>query len=343
MPGTGRPRMRGAFLILTGALLLAGPVRAGPNHAALAREGALTWYVASMAADTAEHTAAAFRAASGITVDVIRMSGQTLFQRLTQDLRAGAPICDVFSSTDIAHYDWLKRRNLLAHYVPADAARVRAPFRDADPDGFFHVTTADLLVLLYNRDQVPVDQAPQAWTDLLDARWKGRLGLSHPGFSGAMGVWALAMTERHGDAFLEGLARNQPQVGRSLNDTVTMITAGERAVAPGILPTALRARARGNPIEIAYPKDGALLLLFVSGIMADSRHPASARLFMDWLLGPEQSAIEAADFYQPLRPEIAQPAGVPALADIAVMTPRLRAGETAIPELVERWRDLFGN
>lgn len=329
--------VRRCLSLLIGALLLAGPARAGSDDAAL------TWYVASMAADTAEHTAAAFRAASGITVDVIRMSGQTLFQRLIQDLRAGAPICDVFSSTDIAHYDWLKRRNLLARYVPADAARVRAPFRDADPDGFFHVTTADLLVLLYNRDQVPADQAPQAWTDLLDARWQGRLGLSHPGFSGAMGIWALAMTERHGDALLEGLARNHPQVGRSLNDMVTMIAAGERAVAPGILPTALRARARGNPVGIAYPKDGALLLLFVSGIMAGSRHPANARLFMDWLLGPEQSAIEAADFYQPLRPEIAPPAGVPALTDIAVMMPRLHAGETAIPDLVKRWRDLFGN
>ncbi len=311
---------------------------------AAAADETITWYVASMASDTAERTSAAFSAARpGVTVNIVRTSGQVAFQRLTQDLRAGAALCDVFSSTDIGHYLALKEQHRLLQFVPDNAARVQPAFRGLDPDGFFHVTTADLVVMLHNRDAVPDDQVPQRWSDLLAPRWHGKIGLAHPAYSGAMGAWAVAMTQLYGAGFLDKLAANAPQVGRSLNDTTTMITAGERLVGPGIQPTALRARARGNPIELSYPQDGALLLLFVSGIMANSRHPAAAKLFMEWLLGIEQSTLLARDFYEPLRPEVAPPAGVKPIDAIKTIAPDADALRRGIPKIIEAWRDAFGN
>ena len=73
--------------------------------AAARKEGSVTWYIAQVDTETAEAMGRAFTTKyPGVTVAVIRTTGQVAYERLLQELKNNAPQCDVFSGTDIAQY-----------------------------------------------------------------------------------------------------------------------------------------------------------------------------------------------------------------------------------------------
>jgi iron(III) transport system substrate-binding protein len=69
------------------------------------KEGELTWYTAHSDDVTAQALGRAFEALfPGIKVNVVRTTAQVAFQRVSQEIKAGAMQVDVFSSTDMGHY-----------------------------------------------------------------------------------------------------------------------------------------------------------------------------------------------------------------------------------------------
>ena len=63
----------------------------------------------------------------GISVTVIRTTGQVAYQRVLAELKNNSPQCDVFCSTDISHYPALKARGALAKYNPRNAGALAVP------------------------------------------------------------------------------------------------------------------------------------------------------------------------------------------------------------------------
>jgi iron(III) transport system substrate-binding protein len=282
-----------------------------PLEAAARKEGSLTWYVAQQDTVSAEKFGRAFTAAyPGITVEVIRTTGQVAFQRLMLDIKNHTPHCDVFSATDISHMPILKERHELTEYTPANSAALRPQFAAQSDPGWYYVTNAGRWVLIRNSDKVPADAAPKAWTDLLDPRWK--------------------------------LAKNDPRVGRSTQDTVTLLSGGECQVGPTWAPGAYRDVDKGNPIGITQPRDGVVVMVFPSAIPAGAPHPNAARLFMEWMLSQEYSRTIAGDGSEPIRADVAPRPDEPPLESqtvIALSAEEIRKG---VPEVIEQWRDTFG-
>ena len=197
-------------------------------------------------------------------------------------------------------------------------------------------------MLIRNRDKVIADAAPKAWTDLLDPRWKGQLSVAHPAFSGGAGVWSLAMRKLYGWQFFEALAKNNPRVGRSTQDTVTLLSGGECLVGPTWAPGAYRDVDKGNPIAITQPSDGVVVMVFPSAIPAGAPHPNAAKLFMEWLLGRSCSKLTAADGSEPIRTDVAPRPDEPPLDTQKVIALTVEEIRTGVPEVIEQWRDTFG-
>jgi iron(III) transport system substrate-binding protein len=87
------------------------------------KEAAVTWYIAQLDAEQAETFAREFtKDYPGITVSVIRTTGQVAFQRLMMDIKNHTPQCDVFSATDISHMPILKEKGELTPFTPENAA-----------------------------------------------------------------------------------------------------------------------------------------------------------------------------------------------------------------------------
>ncbi|MGE0723105.1 MAG: ABC transporter substrate-binding protein [Alphaproteobacteria bacterium] len=274
-------------------------------HEAAKKDGELTWYIAHYTTQQAEESGRAFeKKYPGVKVNVVRTTAQVAYQRLNQDMSAGVAKCDVFSSTDIGHYLELKKKGLLMAYKPENAAKVSEPFRNFDPDGLYYPTAAGLIVIGYRTDKVKPEEMPKNWTDLNDPKWRNKVATGHPAFSGYVGTWVVTMDKLYGWKFFEAMEKNRPQIGRSINDTVTMLNAGERLVAFGPSATTLESRDRGNPVGIIYPTDGALLMISPSAIMKNTTKPAAAKLFMEFLLDVVHQQVAVMNRSECLRPEV---------------------------------------
>jgi len=82
--------------------------------------------------------------------------------------------------------------------------------------------------------------------------------------------------------------RKKPQVGRSIDDAVTVLNSGERMVALGAASTALRSAAKGQPIAVIYPttrRRRCRALRRHQGL----EEPNAGKLFLDFMLSAEYS------------------------------------------------------
>ncbi|MBI3515894.1 MAG: extracellular solute-binding protein [Proteobacteria bacterium] len=333
-------------LALAIALLLCatGSARAGLDELAAAarREGTVTWYTGHTDAENASAVGRAFTEKyPEVKISVVRSTSEVAYQRLTQDLKLSMAQCDVFSSTDLAHYALLKADGKLARYVPENAAKLRPEYRDIG-DGISYPTMAGLMLLIHNTRKVAAADAPKRWTDLLDPRWKDQLSVGHPGFSGYVATWVVTMRKLYGWEYFEKFARNRPQIGRSGNDPITVLNSGERSAAVGPLGTTLKSADRGNPLAIIYPTDGSLLMISPTAILANAPHPNAARLFLEFLLDVEHARIAVRDRWESLRPEVDPAPGSVPFSSLKLIVPTVEDNVKGVPEVVERWRDLFG-
>jgi len=310
-------------------------------EAAARKEGAVTWYTAHTDVESAEAAGRGFTAKyPEIKVTVIRTTAQVAYQRLLQDLKNNVANCDVFSSTDLGHDEALSRQGKFAKYTPLGADRMLPDFQNFDPKGFYYPTTAELCVLLHNTAKVKPAEAPTQWQDLVDPKWKNQVTVGHPGFSGTVGTWVVTMRDLYGWSFFERLERNKPLIGRSVNDAVTTLNSAERLVAMGSAGLATVTAARGNPIGVTNPSDGAVLVVSPSAVMINAPHPNAARLFMDYLVGPDHAAVMAAAARVTV---CATPVGGALPAGAKILRPTVAQIVKGIPEVIEQWRDLFGN
>src|SRR5258707_12668104 len=110
------------------------------------------------------------------------------------------------------------------------------------------------------------------------------------------------MKNLYGWDYFENLEKNKPQIGRSINDTVTALNAGERQVAAGADGSTLYSAARGNPLAGSYPSDGSVLIIAPSAIIKGTKHPNAAKLFMEYLDSVDPAKINPNPFPIPLAP-----------------------------------------
>src|ERR1700730_10435003 len=144
------------FIIGGSALLALGPERKARAQAAAAMTphekelydaakkegGELTWYTAHSDDITAQELGRSFASIyPGLKVNVLRTTAQVAYQRITQELKASAVQCDVFSSTDIGHSVELKAKGAFEKYIPEKSSKVLDIYKDYDPDGYYYVTS----------------------------------------------------------------------------------------------------------------------------------------------------------------------------------------------------------
>ncbi len=273
----------------------------------------------------------------------VRTTAQVAYQRLSQDMKGGLAIASVISSTDTSHHGKMKKDGWLQPYRPKNLGEqigAFKPFNDADDQ--FVATAAGLVLINYNSSLVADKDAPKKWTDLLDSRWKGKVSIGHPSFSGYVGTWVVQMRKMYGWDYFKKLELNKPRIGRSINDTVTMLNAKESIVAAGPSATTLESRAKGNPLAVVYPEDGAVLMVSASGIVKNAPAPNAARLFIEYLLSREASQIMVQQHQDPVNKNVKPMAGAKSIAEIKTIRPTAAEIEKGIPEVKELFRETFG-
>jgi iron(III) transport system substrate-binding protein len=313
-------------------------------HEAAKKEKEFTWYTAHYNSESAAALCQGFeKKYPGVKCNYIRTTAQVAYQRLAQDQKAGIAQATVISSTDQSHYTKMKQDGWLQPYKPKNLPELVDAFRSFnDPDDLFIATAAGLVLITYNTSVVSASEAPRKWTDLADPKWKNKVSIGHPGFSGYVGTWVVQMKKLYGWDYFKKLELNKPRIGRSINDTVTMLNAKESIVAAGPSATTLESKAKGNPLAVVYPEDGAVLMVSASGILKNAPAPNAGKLFMEYLLSREGNEVMVQQHQDPVNKHVKPMAGARSIADIKTIRPTPVEIEKGIPEVKELFRETFG-
>lgn len=150
-----------------------------------------------------------------------------------------------------------------------------------------HIFSAQ--VILYNPKTVTAP--PQSLGDLLDPKWKGKIGLQNASMQWLMAAASLYTTGTTNDfekakAFMLKLNANSPRLYPETDDFATGFKSGEIEVGVIWLARNVMWENAGVPVKAIYPKEGAIL--YVSGMVVPKNAPNkdAAYKYMNALLEP---------------------------------------------------------
>jgi iron(III) transport system substrate-binding protein len=225
-----------------------------------------------------------------VRVSGVRSEGGrgALLERLLTEIDAGRPPADVYS-TGIPDMSAILRRGDLLSYRSASESNLDSRF--VFKDGLLHPSANLVFMTAYNRTLILEKEAPQAWEDLLNPKWKGKIAIDQEPNDIVAGFLIL-MGKEKGEQYLRQLSKNIIiRRGRSL--LVELLVAGEfpisidvyaHRVAGAIKDGAPLAAAR-MPAYFSSPN--------VDAILKKAPHSENAKLWIDWLQSPSGQEVVA--------------------------------------------------
>ena len=163
------------LFILSGCLLTASQAGAQTEAELIAgakKEGKVVFW-SSMRIDDSKALAAGFEARYPfIKVDIFRAGGEQIVNRAMAEHLAGKTTYDVVNAFALKV---LQNKGMLQAYATPEATHYPAGFKDSQ--NYWVSLYSGYNVIGYNTKLVSKAEAPKNWEDLLNPRWKGKLGM----------------------------------------------------------------------------------------------------------------------------------------------------------------------
>ena len=253
------------------------------------KEGALVVYT-SMTVDQMQKILDAFKARYPfIRTTMFRAVGERLLTKIMTEAQTGKYDFDVVQSAESQAY-FLKKKNLLQKYISTESKNIQKPF--FDPEGYWTAVYIMPNVIAYNTRMVKRDEVPKTDEDLVNPKWKGKMGMDHT--KPEWFAWKLKrMGEEKGLAYMKKLAAQEFQLYAGLSVITNLLVAGEF---PLVLNTYLHnveeVKRRGAPVDWIV-QDPVFTKFQPLGIGSKAPHPNAAKLFSDFVLSEEGQKIIA--------------------------------------------------
>jgi iron(III) transport system substrate-binding protein len=291
------------LLALSFAWFCASPAPARGDEAlveAAKKDGVMTLYT-SMSVDQAQTMLNAFKAKYPfIEPRMFRAVGERLLTKILTEVQSGRYEFDVVQSAETQAY-FLQKKNLLMKYVSPEAKALPKAF--VDPQGDWAAVYLMPNVIGYNTRMVKRDEAPRTYQDLLDPKWRGKIGTDST--KPEWFAWLLKrMGEEKGLAYMKQLAAQDLRlyVGQTL--ITSLLASGEFPLALNdYLHTVEDTKRKGAPIDWVA-QDVVFTKFQPIEIGARAPHPNAAKLFVDFVLSYEGQKIIASFARVPTRPGV---------------------------------------
>lgn len=271
----------------------------------------------SIAVDIANQITSAFTTKfPEVQVEKFQIGSEALIRRIETERRSGGIQADVIMIADPSYYMVLKMRGDLAKHESPEAKAVPLALRD--PDGYYAAVRVINMGLVYNTKLLSQDEAPQNWRDLVDGKWEGQIIMSNPRYSGSTYATVATLSDRYGWDFFKELRRNRVVVDQSTQGVERRLAAGEFKAGIGIDYAIRQGNARGSPLDVIIPKDGAVVLPSPIGVIKkkDKANFEAAKTFYDFMLSQDGQEAIVQGFMVPVRPDVRLPAGMPNAEEI---------------------------
>ena len=253
------------------------------------KEGSLVIYT-SMSVEQVQRILDVFKARYPfLKTTMFRAVGERLLTKIMTEVQAGKYDFDAVQSAESQAY-FLKWKNLLQKYVSPETKNIQKPF--FDPEGYWAAVYMMPNVIAYNTRMVKRNEVPKTDEDLLNPKWKGKMGMDHT--KPEWFAWKLKRlgTEK-GLAYMKKLGAQEFHLYAGLSVVTNLLAAGEF---PLVLNTYLHnvedIKRRGAPVDWIV-QDPIFTKFQPLGIGAKAQHPNAAKLFADFMLSEDGQKVIA--------------------------------------------------
>lgn len=311
---------------------------------AAARGDSLTWYTAS-GAESAELTAARFEAETGVEVEMTRLPSGKLNERVLSEHGAGRLSAGVVTITDPILAEGFATAGVFVPYRTPTYDTLAAMDDVVWQDGRYYTVYYSAYAFAYNDMAVEPGEAPVAWEDLLDPKWKGKLGVVNAGAGGTVQGLADFQERVLGKDYWAGLAAQQPRVFDTTSVQLEALARGEIEVATVGFNSTYGAESAGAPIELVVPAKGISGTFNMQGLTGAGAESPAAQLFMNWTMSRSGQEFAAAQGFVGARTDIDQvPTGhyqLPKADDKGFVVYTPQDARTRGQDIVARWNRTF--
>jgi iron(III) transport system substrate-binding protein len=221
-----------------------------------------------------------------VKVDIFRAGGEQIVNRAMAEHLAGKTTYDVLNAFALKV---LQNKGLLQPYAAPEAAHYAAGFKD--PQNYWVSLYSGYNVIGYNTKLVPKAESPKNWEDLLNPRWKGKLGMDDEEYfwhAGMLKYWG----EEKGKKYMDGLSRQGLHFRNGHALLADLLSVGEFPVVVVVYPDHIeQMKAKGQPVEWVKTTDPILVNLAPVAVAAKAPQPNAAKLFMNYSISKEGQDI----------------------------------------------------
>jgi iron(III) transport system substrate-binding protein len=236
---------------------------------------------------------AAFTNKYGIKVKAWRSGSEGVLQRVVSEAKGNRFDVDIVQNNapenEAAHREKLLQevkspyiKDLMPEASPAHKEWV----------GF----TVDVFVAAYNTNKVKKEELPKTYQDLLDPRWKGRLGIEADDVDWFATLSAAMGEKQTQKLFADIVAKNGISVRKGHSLLATLVASGEVPFAITVYSwTPEQLKLKGAPIE-GYPLQPVIAQFSTIAMLKKAPHPYTALLFYDFMLSEGQELLAKQNF-----------------------------------------------
>jgi len=242
------------------------------------KEGELVWYTVMGISDAKLMLDAFKKKYPFVRTQLFRANGERTLNRVMTETRAGQWRFDLVAVSETAI---LVRNKLLSRYVSPEATAYIPEFKDKDSHwtGIF----ANYYVIGYNTEIVPAAEAPKQWEDLVDPKWKGKIGIDreeYPWYATLIASWGKEKTQK----YMKALAKQDIHWRRGHTLIAQLMAAGEFPVAIVYAHRIEEMKGKGAPVEWVNTLDPIVVGVNGISLSAKPNNPNTAKLFIDFML-----------------------------------------------------------
>ena len=224
----------------------------------------------------------------GLTVSIEGGFSNVLNQKIEQQFKDGKLQADmVLFQTAQDFVRWKQQGKMLA-FRPEGFDAIDSSFKD--PDGAFIVWYVGLLSYAYNAQRLKPETAPKSALDFLKPEFRGKMIACYPHDDDATLYLFHTLAQKHGSDYIDKYLANQPNWVQGHLGVSRSVAAGTNLVTlDATTSTVLNLKKAGQPIEFVFSEVDPIPIYYsTAGIFKDAPHPNVAKLYLTWVLAPEQ-------------------------------------------------------
>ena len=257
---------------------------------------------------------AALKKRFDVDSEFIQAPGPNLMSKIVAEKQAGAVSVDAFLIGPCTGNSLLKADM----YEPLAPAMILPEVKD--PQKWFaghlwadnqtgknllYSFVAQITPSIYYNTQLVKPQEVRSYNDLLDPKWKGKIGLRDPRVpGGGLAMWAFLL-DLKGEEYIKRLAQQEMFVSRNARQIADALAKGSLSLTIGVgfrdfdafLDANLPVKHLPTLKEGTYVSGGNGII----GIIKGAPHPNAAKLFFNWLLSRDGQELHGKTAQQPTR------------------------------------------